>query len=499
MNRYFKPVLCLTAALLLAAAFLRDGYGFTDIPAPSLKEQLMVPEKSVSTYIPSHAAPGSGLAVNIIYPGKARYKDGAPVVVVAPSGMGAGGLKFTMHAAQSGFVEVRFAFPGGGSAGFTSGGEYDYRGPLCQEALRDVLLFAAGKFSDGEGRKIDELVPVKLYNNTVGVVGWANGGNIAAVTVAKYAEQLPFVGWMCFYESPMGSLFYPPNLGGGEDLLLNTHYHEGSAATGHCLIDFRKLAYQKEGQKHPGAHKKLGLPEIRGVVYFDENGNQKWDEPVEFAFDYAALPGLRKQIYPPVVISALSRLSDFNGDEWPALVANMQESQAYFEERDGSQWIREIAKQLPDCMISVVASQVDHQQHQADHPHIALQYNAWLGERQRWVRLNPDPVYTGAVAEMNKHQFANNEPNASIDADSIKDFLEPDGLIPDYVFVEAAIAEMSDRKKARKLTDVLTAPIVAYSNGAVDPNAPPKKTTPPAKPAAPAKAAPAAKPAVKKK
>src|SRR5579883_2334133 len=73
VNRYFKPVLCLTAALLLAAAFLRDGYGFTDIPAPSLKEQLMVPEKSVSTYIPSHAAPGSGLAVNIIYPGKARY------------------------------------------------------------------------------------------------------------------------------------------------------------------------------------------------------------------------------------------------------------------------------------------------------------------------------------------------------------------------------------------------------------------------------------------
>src|SRR5262249_38899293 len=152
----------------------------------TLKIPPMAPEKSVSTYIPSEAAGSEGLAVNVIYPTKTRYREGAPMAVGVPGGDGGSGLEVFTHAAQSGFAEVRFAFPGGGKPGFMSGGTYDYRGPNCQTALRDVLLFAAGKSKDVEGHTIAQVVPQKMDTANVGVIGWSNGGNTAVITLAKF-------------------------------------------------------------------------------------------------------------------------------------------------------------------------------------------------------------------------------------------------------------------------------------------------------------------------
>src|SRR3978361_2108005 len=67
-----------------------------DFPEATLKTPVLIPEESVSTYIPSQAAPGAGIAVNMIIPEKPRYKDGAPIAVIAPGGSAADGLTFTM-------------------------------------------------------------------------------------------------------------------------------------------------------------------------------------------------------------------------------------------------------------------------------------------------------------------------------------------------------------------------------------------------------------------
>src|SRR5439155_23448496 len=157
----------------------------------------------------------------------------------------------------------------------------------------------------------NDLVPIKIYNSQVGVVGWSNGGNIVAVTLGKFAEDFPFIRWAAFYEAPLGALFYPPNLGGPLDLNINKHYRDGSAATGQCLVDFRKLCWQKDGSKTPFAHKKVGEPELRGVLFFDENKNKHWKESFEYAFSYATDVGLDKQIYPPQVTAAAERLDIF--------------------------------------------------------------------------------------------------------------------------------------------------------------------------------------------
>ncbi len=457
--------LVLSALIVYLGLSVEAVLAATDIPPSTLKVPPMVAEQSVSTFVPSAAAPGKGLAVNVIYPAKPRYPEGSPVVVVVPGGNGADGLEFSMHAAQAGFAEVRFALPGGGSAGFASGGIYDNRGHQSQQALKDVLQFAGGKIADTQGRTIADVVPVKVATGNLGVVGWANGGNIALVTLAKFVDQLQFVGWAAFYESPLGALFWPPNLGGSQDLISNRHYRQGSSATGKCLVDFRKLAWRDEGSKSPGAHKRAGEPEIEGVLFFDENKNKQWEESFEFALSYTTDVGLEKQIYAPQITHALKRLNVF-GAKWPRVVATLPESEAYFQERDGSLYIADLCQNIPGLMVSVFGSHLDHTQRQPDHPHIALQYNAWLAQKARWVRLNPEPVYVTQVSGMNARNFADNKPNSPIDASAIDPHLEPEGLVPDYVFMEAAIAELADRKRSKNLNSTLSAAIVPYSNGA---------------------------------
>ncbi len=283
-----------------------------DIPEDSTKVVPLAPEQSVSTFLPCTSATGNGLAVNIIYPKKTRYKEGAPIVVVIPGGDAPSGLSLSIHAAQAGFAEVRFSFPGGGVGSFKSGGYNDYRGGKSQKALRDILLFAAGQAQDFRHRTITELVPIKLSSSNIGIVGWSNGGNIALVTMEKYSADLGFIRWLCLYECPLGSLFFPPSLGSEHDFILNNHYRPGSAATGRCIIDFRKLAWQADAHQNPGIHKKLGEPDLPGVIYFDDNQNGKWDETIEYAFNYCLDKGLNKQIYPPDITSAMERLKIFN-------------------------------------------------------------------------------------------------------------------------------------------------------------------------------------------
>src|SRR5206468_3958890 len=95
-------------------------------------------------------------------------------------------------------------------------------------------------------------------------------------------------------------------------------------------------------------------------------------------------------------------------------------------------------------------------------------------DKVRWVRLNPDPLYVAQMARMNPGNFIDNKPNAAIDATAMDGCLEPEGVVPDYIFMDAAAAELSDRLKANKLGD-LTATIAAYTYG-VEP--PPEIKTP---------------------
>lgn len=276
-----------------------------EIPGESFKTLPMVQERSVSTYVPSDVAPDGGLAVTLSYPTMTRYEEGAPVVVLVPGDGKASGLRFTTHAVQAGFVEVKFAFPGGGLKKFHSGGSWDNRGKDCQRALADVLLYAAGKKKDYKNRSIQDIVPRKVNVANLGLVGWHDGFNISIITLCKFHPELKVVKWLASFESPVGALMLPSNLGTTRELNLNQHYKQGSAATGKILIDYEKMAWLNEGFRNRALRRKQKLNTPQGVLFFDDNDNGKFDETVEFPLNYGVMPGVEKQYYAPEITVAM--------------------------------------------------------------------------------------------------------------------------------------------------------------------------------------------------
>lgn len=511
-QKLFLSVCALTLALFFVGDLCCKAAISNNIPNESLKTLPMAPEKSVSTYVPSKAAPNGGLAVTISYPTMARYKDeGCPVVVVVPGYGKASGLRFTMHAPQSGFIEVKFAFPGGGLKKFHSGGSWDGRGPSCQLALRDVLVFAHGLSRDYKGRTIHEVIPQKAVTNNIGVVGWHDGFNLVLITLAKYHEHLGFVKWITSYESPIGSFLYPSNLGTTKELNLNSHYRQGSAATGKCNVDFDQLTWDGKSFRHRTRRSKKKLHTPKGVLFFDDNKNGKFDELTEFPLNYAIEPGVNKQFYCPEITHAITEkklfvsnlnMDDLNEDSfeklvrdyphvvdilgsnkkpaadpeggnriklemWPKTIATLAQSERYFKERNGALYINKIGKLFPDLLVTIFGSRIDHNEQQTDHPHIVLSYNRFLDSKIKWVRLNPARVYVGFTADMNPANFVNNKIKAPIDASKIENYLEPEGLIADTMYMRAAISELADRVQNKDLSCPLEGVLENYLNEAL--------------------------------
>ncbi|MBX9950560.1 MAG: hypothetical protein K2Y39_15435 [Candidatus Obscuribacterales bacterium] len=567
------------------------------LPEAVLKKPVPVVEDSVSTYVPSSVAPGNGIAVNIIYPEKVRYKAGAPIAIVV-SGNESTSLTMSMHAANSGIAEVRFAYPGCGMRQFHSDGIFDNFGDSCGVALKDVILFMKGETNDYKGRSVRELIPVSLDQSVLGLVAWETGANIALVTLAKHQEKIPFVSYLAFFEGAAGCMFSPDNLGTVKDMYLNRHYREGSAATGQILVDYRKLMYSPGARRHPGVAKKRGETELKGVLYFDENNNKTWDEAAEFALNYASEVGLDQQIYAPPITEALARhkvfeklagpgetravpvnsanaagqkpgenkdtatkadadkkaaqsadgkkddtkKADFkmpslrnlalgikpgkaaftekkpksaeqaeemlnkmisdktNGmqddarkatteklkklvkncksfeeakllifnykidrSRWPSTIAKLPTSRAYFDARDGALYIKDVVANYPKMLFGLFGARVAHTQRQPDHPHIAYLYNKLFECKPKWLRLNPEPVYVSTICRMNVNNFSANEPNSSLDATNIVEHLAPLGLVPEYAYMDALVAELSDRAKSGNLKFPLASTLSDYT------------------------------------
>ena len=309
-------LLLLLVAILLGDALIPAAQAVAaasqEIPAESFKTLPMVQERSVSTYVPSDVAPDGGLAVTLSYPTMPRYEEGAPVVVLVPGDGKASGLRFTTHAVQAGFVEVKFAFPGGGLKKFHSGGSWDNRGKNSQRALADVLLYAAGKKKDYKNRSIQEIVPRKVNTANLGLLGWHDGFNIAIITLCKFHPELKVVKWLASFESPVGALLLPSNLGTTRELNLNPHYKQGSAATGKVLIDYEKIAWLGEGFRNRALRRKQKLHTPQGVLFFDDNENGRFDETVEFPLNYGVMPGVEKQYYAPEITIAMKTRGVFH-------------------------------------------------------------------------------------------------------------------------------------------------------------------------------------------
>ncbi|HHS96794.1 MAG TPA: hypothetical protein ENK08_02690, partial [Chloroflexi bacterium] len=224
---------------------------------------------SVDIDLPSEStgSPQGTLALRVYAPapGHARYPEGAPVVIQVTGGDAPGFLGNDLPPEADDLVTITLVFPGGTdpTSDRTSDGVYDHRGPQSIAALRDVVLYAAGQLTDDQGRTIDEIVPVPVLHDDIGLIGFSNGGNIVVAVAAFHGDELaPYLRYIVQWESPVSSqiatvdlgrvrMQCPPGKRGGDNLV-NPRYTAYGPYT--LEVDYSDLAYDPSNPVFPLFH-----------------------------------------------------------------------------------------------------------------------------------------------------------------------------------------------------------------------------------------------------
>ncbi|MEJ2629566.1 MAG: hypothetical protein P8078_13565, partial [bacterium] len=212
-----------------------------------------------------------------------RFPQGAPVVISMPGGFQEEGARDQeTRLNEHGFIEIRFNYPGAGQYPFSSGGEYDYRGPQSLIAVRDIILFAQGEKTNVGDSTLKQLIePITPLTDNIGFIGWSNSGNTNICVVGKYGEDIPGLTWILNWESPVGDGMPQAEAGAKSEGNLrplnagvNPAYDPttGTWDFSHCAFDYQiriPILMATDSQ-------------VMGGLYIDENQNGSVDPGMDF-------------------------------------------------------------------------------------------------------------------------------------------------------------------------------------------------------------------------
>jgi hypothetical protein len=384
----------------------------------------------VDLYVPSDAASPTGIAVRVSFPSVPRYQDGAPIAIFVAGGGGADA--FVIRDYPAGVVAITFAFPSGELDGRVSGGTADARGPLALGALGDVVAFALGRTRSSDGRSLKELAPYSLRQDDVGLVGWSRGGDAVINALARYPEQTRGVAWIVNHESPAfdaamtGEIVVRPGAAAAP-----ADYVSGSCARLACEVQHPSLRWD---------------PATRtgGTFYLDRNGSGRQDATTEPALPAFLLPGTTRRVFPLSAIETAVATNLF-GSGWSDAVATLDETRDFWAWRDARWNLATLIDHHRSLAAILHVTEQDHAQSAADHPHVALVYNALVTGGLRFARINPDAAYTVGIGANLPDTVA----NAFLPSD-FGSWLVPEASAKDTLIVNAAIYELADRVRANK-------------------------------------------------
>lgn len=442
-------------ALILALLFLCAA-PFQDTHAQGAETGPRPHTPWLHTFLPSPSAGDRGIAVGVFPPSVPRYPEGAPVVIFVPGGADRGSAEALPGYAGLGFVEVRFAFPGGGRGEWTSGGTYDHRGPACIRALADVIAFACGKAADQQGRRITALVPgIQVLTSIVGIEGSSHGGNACGLAMATHGKEFSELAFYASMESPYGEGAVNVELGGREDRL-NPAYDPGTGK-----LDLATLAWSNTLAPGPGKRWRQSAGNLKGGLFFDLDGDGRFAEGTDYAanaFPIDLGKGTRVWYTPRLIREAATR--HLWGEPRPSHLPTLDEAVAFWHWRDAAPSIPEAVRNCPNIAVIVYANQRDHVQIAPDHPHIVTQVEGYRKAGAKFVRLNADRSYvervTAGIPLARGLTFPDNEAGKEWTRQTIASGLEPPEL-PLGIFMKAVVCELADRTHAQNWSANLAA------------------------------------------
>jgi hypothetical protein len=420
-------------------------------------------EHRVFARIPSSAGGDQGLAVGVLFPRQPRYTNGAPIAINVSGGVQSGSAVGRPEYVGLGFVEIDFAFPGGGQREERSGGDYDFRGPKCIRALADVIRFATGRLADQKGRRINELNgSIAILTNNCGIVGSSHGGNACGIAMALYGQEFGDLAWYASMESPYGEGAANVELGGRESGL-NPAY---DPKTG--VLDLSRLAWSAE--LSPGLFgKQMPVPtrSLKGALFFDLDGDGKFSAEADFPANcFVGDDGTGvKAWYSPRILAEAER-RHLTGGQRLRHIPSVEESRVFWRYRDAAPSIPAAVRNCTNLAVIVYSNERDHVQAAPDHGHILIQVEGFRQAKARFVRLNPDRSYVerivasrrglgqgliagSAQARQERGGFPDNPAGKGFDRSNITSALEP-ARFPLGLYVQAAVCELADRTQANQ-------------------------------------------------
>jgi len=339
-------------------------------------------------------------------PGEARYPGGAPVIIWGPGGFESKELRNELPPGARDLILITFLFPGSAdpAAGAHSDGFYDYRGLNCIQALRDVILYAAGQLTDDQGHTIDDVAPVNVLHNNIGLIGVSNGGNTIVAAAALYGNQLAgYLRYIIQWETPVssqvatrdfGRVWLKPSAQQGD--YFNPRYLGYGAMV--LAADYSDLAYNPSEPFYKifhdgnadGQYNTIALP-VSGLQTPDLNLDGILQPTEDFPLDGYPHPDGVRTVYSRPVTQALASNNVFGGP-WPPDVATPAVANTYWDIREAVRLYDEATSRIPSLEAMILAGVRDHVQSAPFKPHIRQALEGWRNNGA-WVQLNPSPTY----------------------------------------------------------------------------------------------------------
>ena len=444
----------------------------TPSPSPTVTPSPVAAPLTIDLDLPSTSTNVNGgtLAVRLFAPSSvanARHSEGAPCVIFCLGGESAGTLDPNLQRATD-VVRVQFLFPGGQDerSGRRSSGEFDFRGERSIAALRDVILYTAGLLPDSQGRRIDDIVPVPVQHNNIGLYGNSNGGNIIVAVAALYGNEIhPYVRYFIQWESPVCSQIAvgdvaPVRLscsgGTTQSLAAATPWYDAANNTLTELgVDYRRVRYDATNLNQPlfldgngdGRYTTKPDPARAGCQTPDLNGDGQLSRLEDYPLKFYRADGNRIA-YSRQATQAFARYNVF-GSGWPATILTVTEANAYWDLREATQLYERAFNALPQLEGMFLASLTDHVQTTLnDKAHAQLTFNN-LNTRGKWVKVNPARSYLVALdpSLSSRTDLPDNQPNVAVAWENPARYCFPDDV--DNIAQAAAVQEMADRARQR--------------------------------------------------
>lgn len=413
------------------------------------------PGESIVVAVPSEGI--GNIAVRVTLPSRARYADGAGVVVdVATFFTSGSGFRTSADATDVGLIHVTYLWPGNTDpGGQSSDGRFDFGGPDSIRALSDVIRFATGDATDADGRLLADLI--SMVPLQVGVYAFSHPGLAAINVLALYGDDLD-VRWLVGRENPTEDVTSAVEIGHWDEAggapVPNPRYSYPSDYTPTSFdVDFN-------GARWDADYSDPESPWL-GRAYLDLDGDGALGA-ADFLFGSRIPTMFDKRFHSAALTRALAAGGSLTAATWPDDLATVEEAEATWRFQRSTERYAAVGDANPALMVMLVFADRDHVQPALDKPHIHQAYDGLHDTAGLWVRLNPDSAYIEALSADivgTPDNPANREPPNWLDS---RDWAYSNAQGSDVLVPLAAIAEMADRAHEGVMDDNLDAPLVDF-------------------------------------